>query len=207
MVRYVYTTPYFKVKEVRVKGAGRLSEPTILGWAGVPLEKCIFAVNLRRISRRIESRPRVRKAKISRSFPLTIVIEVEERQPFVYLLCDKVLWEVDEEGTVLGEVDVLRDLAVITGISSPSQKERINSGVRIIKTCRKIGISFSEVNVKDEAQMVAYLRGGIKVYLGTGEHLEYLSYLPFIMADLKTKKKRTNYIDLRFNGQVVAGLE
>jgi len=118
VVRYVYTAPYFKVKEVRVKGAGRLSETTILGWAGVPLEKCIFGVNLRRISRRIESRPRVKKAKISRSFPSTIVIEVEERQPFVYLLCDKVLWEVDEEGTVLGEVDILRDLAVITGISS-----------------------------------------------------------------------------------------
>jgi len=202
--RYVFTTPYFKLKEVQVRGERRLSEATILRWADISPRKCIFGISLREISRRIESNPRVKRAQVKRFFPSGILIEVEEREPLAYLLYRDLLWEVDEEGIVLGKADSPQDLPVITGVRSFSQKKRISSGIKIIKAFKRAGLPLSEVNVEDEEKMIAYLRK-IKVYLGKGEHLEYLSYLPFIIADLKDK--RISYIDLRFNGQVAVGLK
>jgi len=207
VIRYVFTTPYFRIKEVRVRGEDSIAESIILKWADIPLQKCIFEINLRKISQRIELRPRVKRAEVRRSFPSTIIIEVEERQPFVYLLCDNSLWEVDKEGVVLGKVNDRQDLPVITGTSLPYQRERINLGIEIIKVGKGAGLSFSKINVRGKGKIVGYLKTGIKVYLGKVEHLEYFSYLPFITVDLKDKKREISYIDLRFDGQVVIGLK
>jgi len=202
--RYVFTTPYFKLEEVRVRGERRLSEDTILRWADIPAQECIFGISLREISRRIESNPRIKRAQVKRFFPSGLLIEVEEREPLAYLLYQNLLWEVDEEGIILGKADSPQDLPLITGVGSFSQKKRISSGIKIIKAFKQAGLLLCEVNVEDEEEMIAYLRK-IKVYLGRGEHLEYLSYLPLIIVDLKDE--RISYIDLRFNGQVAVGLK
>ncbi len=207
LTRYALTSPRLRVKRIQVKGEDRLSEATILRCADVPLQKCIFGINLRKIARRIESRPQIKRAEVERSLPSTIIIQIEERRPFAYLLYDEFLWEVDEEGIVLGKAHNLRDLPVITGISSFSQEEAINQGIKIINASGRVGLPLSEINVEDEGAMVGYLKGGVKVYLGGGEHLEYLSYLPLIMVDIEEGKRGSPYIDLRFSGQVVVGLK
>jgi len=199
ILRYPLSLPYFEINNVRVEGENRLSEAIVLQWANVPLRECIFEINLRKIAQRLELKPRIKRAEVKRRLPSTVTIHIEERMPFVYLNYKNLLWEVDEEGVILGEAEEAQNLPVITGLSSFSETEKIKQGLKIVQISKKVGVSFSEINV--QGKITGYLKGGIKVYLG--DRLDYLSYLPLILADIKKEGKKIEYIDLRFNGQIV----
>ena len=55
------------------------------------------------------------------------------------------------------------------------------------------------------AILVGILEDGIKVFLGRGDHLDYISYLPSLLAAYREKQKGVKYIDIRFDGQIIVG--
>lgn len=197
--RFILITPYFQIKEIQVEGREKLSEETILEWANIPLYKSIFQLNIEAIEKRISSKPKVKKVIIKRLLPSKVLIQVKERKPYAYLIYKKVLFEVGEDGVVIGKAKKLQDLPEINGVSSLSDKERIKTGIKIVKYAQEVGISFAEVNIENINNILGYLSGGIKIYLGKGTYLKYLSYLPLIFAE----ERRIEYIDLRFNHQIV----
>lgn len=197
--RFILSTPYFQIKEIQVEGREELSEETILEWANIPLYKSIFQLNPEAVKERISSKPKIKKVIIKRLLPSKVLIQVKERKPYVYLIYKKMLFEVDEDGVVIGKAKKLQDLPEINGVSSLSDKEKIKTGTKIIKYAQEVGVNFAEVNIENINNILGYLSGGIKVYLGKGTYLEYLSYLPLIFAE----KRRIEYVDLRFNRQVV----
>jgi len=197
--RFTLSTSYFQIKEIQVEGREELSERTILEWANIPLYKSIFQLDLKTVKERISSKPKIKKVIIKRLLPSRVLIQVKERKPYVYLIYKKMLFEVDEDGVVIGEAKKLQDLPEINGVSSLSDKEKIKTGTKIVKYAQEVGVNFAEVNIENINNILGYLSGGIKVYLGKGTYLEYLSYLPPIFAE----KRRIEYVDLRFNRQVV----
>jgi len=199
ITKFIMSVSYFQIKEIQVEGREKLSEETILEWANIPLYKSIFQLNPEAVKKRISSKPKVKKVIIKRLLPSKVLIHVEERKPYAYLIYKKVLFEVDEDGVVIGKAKKLQDLPEINGVSTLSDEERIKTGIKIVKYAQEVGINFSEVNIENINNILGYLSGGIKVYLGKGTYLEYLSYLPSIFVE----KRRIKYVDLRFNRQVV----
>ncbi len=197
--RFILSTSYFQIKEIQVEGREELSEETILKWANIPLYISIFQLNLEAVKKRISSKPKVKKVIIKRLLPSRVLIQIKERKPYAYLIYKKMLFEVDEDGVVIGKAKELQDLPEINGVSTLSDEERIKTGIKIVKYAQEVGVNFAEVNMENIDNILGYLSGGIKVYLGKGTYLKYLSYLPPIFAE----KKRIKYVDLRFNRQVV----
>jgi len=199
MVRYALTIPYFEIDKVRVEGENKLSENMILEWADIPLQKCIFEVSLKKIVQRLESRSGIKRTEVKRHLPSTIVIWIEEREPFAYLDYKSSLWEVDEEGVILGKAEGIKDLPIIRGIKSFSEIEKIKQGLKVIQVSKDAGLSFSEINIVEGTP--GYLKEGVKVYVG--DHPGYLFYLPLILGDVGKEGRRIKYIDLRFNRQII----
>ena len=98
-------------------------------------------------------------------------------------------------------------LPVIKIADSSSLEKKLKIGVKILHKAEQSGLSFSEIDIKNEDVLVGFLKGGVKIYLGKGEHLDYLSYLPSILEISRKEGKEIKYIDLRFNNQVIVGEE
>lgn len=203
--QYVLTTPYFRVKEIVVKGNNRLSSNQVLEWANIPLESSIFQVNLKEVAQRINSKSQIKKVEIKRVLPAKILILVEERLPFACLSRKEGLFEIGEDGVIIKRISNPSTLPVIKVANSSSLKKKLKIGIKILHKAEQSGLSFLEIDIKSEDILVGFLKEGVKVYLGKGEHLDYFSYLPFILEISQKEGKEIRYIDLRFNNQVIVG--
>jgi cell division protein FtsQ len=203
--RFLLTAPYFEVKEVAVQGNSRLSNDQILGWANVPLKRSIFAVNIKEISRAIASKSQIKKVEIRRILPAKILIVVEERLPFAYLSRGKELFEVCDDGVIIKETIDSMNLPVIRVASSFSLEEKLSREVGILLMAQQLGLPFLELDIRNRDTLVGILEGGIEIYLGKGDHLDYLSYLPSLLEVYREKGEGLKYIDIRFNEQIIVG--
>ena len=205
---FVLTIPYFYITKVEVKGEERLSKDLILKWAAIPRQSSIFRVNLKDVSERMTLASKIKKAEVRRVFPSTLLILIQERSPFAYLKKESRVFEIDEEGVVIGEAVEKENLPLITGAGvSPDEAQRIEMGVKILASFQKSGLSLSRIDIINENSLVGYLEKGPRVYLGEDHLLDYLSYLSLILQDANKVDRRVKYLDLRFNQQVVVGYE
>ena len=205
---FVLTIPYFCITKVEVKGAERLSKEVILKWAAIPRQSSIFRVNLKDVSERITLASKIKQAEVRRIFPSTLLILIQERSPFAYLKKESRIFEIDEEGVLIGEAVEKQHLPLITGPGvSPDEAQKIEMGVKILASFQKSGLPLSRIDIINENSLVGYLEKGPRVYLGEDHLLDYLSYLPLILQDANKVDRRVKYLDLRFNQQVVVGYE
>jgi cell division protein FtsQ len=77
---FVYQSPLFTVKEVRVEGAQRLGGARLTELAAVAEGSTLLRLDSEGIRERLESDPWVLAAEVHRSFPATVVLVVQERQ-------------------------------------------------------------------------------------------------------------------------------
>jgi len=207
VTRFALTIPYFRIEKIQVRETSRLSKDQILEWADIPLQRCIFQVNLKKIAQKVTSKSQVKRAEIRRILPSTVLILVEERVPFAYLLRENDLFEVDREGVVIGKARDLLDIPLIRVADSSSLEEEIKLGVKILHAAQELRLSFPELNIEDKDAILGFLETGEKVYLGEGAYVDYLSYLPSVLKASKREGENVKYIDLRFNNRVIVGVE
>jgi cell division septal protein FtsQ len=203
----ILTSPYFEIKVIRVEGTNRLSREKILKWADIPSGQSIFQLNSRRIVQKISSSSLVKRVEVKRILPSTVLIRVEERMPFVYLFQKDSLYEVDDEGVVLGRGKRTTDLPMMVGSGWSSRPEKIKLVVRILHAAEELELSFSKIKMDNKGSMVGYLKNGPIIYLGESPHLAYLSYLPLVLAAKGSKGRDIKYVDIRFRDQIVVGTE
>lgn len=108
--RLVYENPAFAIHQVDVQTDGVLSLEQIRRWAGVRLQDNLFALDLSRVQRDLESIPVIQSAAIERVLPHTLKIRVVEREPVAQVLIpqpnatnlwQKVVLLVAEDGTIM----------------------------------------------------------------------------------------------------------
>lgn len=205
MSRFLLTAPYLEVKEIVVQGNSRLSNDQILGWANVPLKRSIFAVNIKEISRAIASKSQIKRVEIRRILPAKVLIVVEERLPFACLSRGEELFEVGDDGVIIKKTIDSVNLPLIRVASSFSLEEKLSREVNILLMAQQLGLPFFQLDVRNGDALVGILESGIKIYLGKGDYLDYLSYIPSLLEVYREKEKGLKYIDIRFNEQIIVG--
>ena len=205
MSRFLLTVPYFEVKEVAVQGNSRLSNDQILGWANVPLKTSIFAVNIKEISQAIASKSQIKKVEIRRILPAKVLIVVEERLPFACLSRGKELFEVCDDGVIIKKTIDSMNLPLIRVAGSFSLEEKLSREVNILLMAQQLGLPFFQLDIGNGHTLVGTLENGIEIYLGKGDYLDYLSYIPSLLEAYREKEKGLKYIDIRFNEQIIVG--
>ncbi len=76
----LYNSSFLTITEVRVDGAQRLTAQRLADLAAVPSGSTLLRVDSDSITKRLESDPWVKSARIVREFPATLVLVIEERQ-------------------------------------------------------------------------------------------------------------------------------
>lgn len=124
-----YDSGVFALKNVDVRTKqGVVSKVDVIRWAQIEVKGSILEVNLDAVRARLEKMPNVATVTVERSFPATIVISIEERQPIARVMpvskqgnkLAQGVYYIDGDGFVMKpkEGERLKPLPMITGVSA-----------------------------------------------------------------------------------------
>jgi cell division protein FtsQ len=93
------------LEEIRVRGVERLEADEVRRATGLDLGTSTLRLRLARVEERVERMPAIRDADARRLDPLTVVVEVVEREPSLVAQAGGQSVVIDREGVVLDEGD------------------------------------------------------------------------------------------------------
>jgi cell division septal protein FtsQ len=214
--RVIGSTTFFRLKNIEVSSAKRLTQNEILALVGVEAGQDMARMNLKRMGEQLSQNPWVETVRIHRYFPDRLSIAVTEREPLAIVNMGFIYY-LDKKGTVfkvLNQGDKL-DYPVVTGFT----EEEMNSnpaGTReaLKTTCELLGIlrekgafilaDVSEIHYdKGYGFTLFTASGALPVKIGSGDFAAKVDRLARIYRDLMTQRASLHYIDLDYNDKIV----
>jgi cell division septal protein FtsQ len=99
-VPWVNRSPLFTVKDIRVEGCMRVDKAEAVRQSGVAPGMRMMKLSPAVAQKALERNAWVRRARVARQFPSTVVIRLEERKPIALVNCGRVRY-LDEDGVLL----------------------------------------------------------------------------------------------------------
>jgi cell division septal protein FtsQ len=214
--RAVSSATFFRLRNIEVSSAKRLTRGEILALAGVEVGQDMARMNLKRMGEQLAQNPWVETVRIHRYFPDRFSITISEREPLAIVNMGFIYY-MDKKGTVfkvLNQGDRL-DYPVVTGFS----EEEINSnpaGTRdaLKTTCELLGIlrekgafilaDVSEIHYDKGYGFTLFTSSGaLPVKIGSGDFTAKVDRLARIYRELMAQRSILQYIDLDYNDKIV----
>ena len=199
-------TEMFELKKIIVKNEYLISKGDILDLSTLKLGTRVFDLDLNEIERKIADSKYVNIATVKILYPATIVISVEEENPIAFYLTKNKLKLVDDQGTIMGVVNPEKslDLPII------SDKKINDDIIKLLNESKTVSAfvyhKISEISYKKKIGIILSLTdNSTKVIIGKGDFDKKVLVLENFLRDMNKKIEfnKTQYIDLRFENQVV----
>ncbi|MGO9480568.1 MAG: cell division protein FtsQ/DivIB [Candidatus Kryptoniota bacterium] len=204
--------------DVKVYDASLLSDEEVKTLAGVQDGSALYGLSLAQISHRVESSPFVKQAVVVRALPYDLTITVHERNPIALLamMPPAEMLSVDNNGVVLPlPFGRKNNLPVITGVTEELKvgdtvKGNLIQAVKFMCDADRIsaalGADIAGVKLVGDNLIAYTTASSLPVIIGKGDLDRKLIYLQsFFKEDPDNSDPGYNYIDLRFDGQIVIG--
>lgn len=208
------------VQSVRTRGNSIISSAEVIALAGIQKNERLFSADILGAQRRVSAHQFVKSAAVNRDAPDRITVTVVERKPVAALALDNVLY-LDAEGVVLPAMrsENIFDLPVITGTLNPAEcapGKRVTSApmaeaLAILADARTISDELyrliSEIHLDGERDIVLVTaESGVPVVFGRGGGGEKLLKFDAFWKEYVSARgaQDLKYVDLRFDGEVVA---
>lgn len=219
---YLFADDFFKLVSVQVHTNGILSPEDIGRIAGFSLGDNVLAIDLRSVTQKLESDPRIREAVVARVLPNQISVAVKERREFLRVkppAGDTVL-VMDEDGFLLGPVrprpaggnaglPVFEDLRPEAGNWFTRERYQDQRMLRLIFEIKgKIGREpvFQRKNIQfikvDSAKRIQIgLETGLEIRVSE-QYEQELKKIDALRPLLEKDMETLEYLDLRFQDVV-----
>jgi len=211
---FLHTSQGFEVEEIDIQGLKRLKEKEVLDLLSLDLPQNIFYIDLKEARKRIEIHLSIAEAIIHRRPPKRVIIQVREREPIALINQKDFFLGVDVSRVPFPLIEPLKeiDLPLITGIS-PSEivigEESNSTSLKMALDILKVILSLkgdlysqvSEINVEDGITL--YTIEATRVRMGRENFREQLLNLQGVLIHLNKKRRKAEYIDLRFKNKVI----
>lgn len=203
------TSSLFAIGRVEVEGNRYITTEEIYQIAGIPERMNIFRLNTGEIQSRLEQDLRIEGAIVTRQFPSTIQIVLEERIPLAYVACEYGFVEVDRQGIVLAAHKSLSEIKVpiVTGIvlnnlyvGDAIEQPLLLDVLKFLALMDETTVNqISEINVENPEKIIAYTNSSAKVRIGDTNRLDEKAKLTEeFLQELKTTSLPIEYMDLTF---------
>jgi cell division septal protein FtsQ len=218
-VRFVRTSPLFRIGEVEIAGAGLVPEAAVRAALAAVPGTSLFDVDPAAVRARVLALPGVLRAAVVRQLPNRLTVVVEERSPYALVHVSDpsrlgFRW-VDETGRLVakeGRGEVL-DRPVLSGVEPPPGgdagplPDRLRTGLALLRALERAGSAtlarISEIDLRRANEPILYTMDGVELRLGDGPWEARLARLDGLLDELQSSGERVDWIDLRFRNQVV----
>jgi len=199
-----------------------VTQDEVLRLAELTSRRALFDINLAALQAALQSNAFIRHATVQREMPATIRVSITEREPSAMLVLggrSEYLY-VDDEGYLLPPVvsQAIYDLPAITGLDSAqtftpgvrTSNEDILAALELLRAAKAVSAEvshvISEVRVKNGHDIVLYtFESGTPIIFGQGNAVKKMATLDAFWKKFIVEGgvQGLQYIDLRFDGQVV----
>lgn len=208
-------TPFFEVKQMRIRGNQHLSRERILELAQIEPRCNLFLLQAGEIEERLSENCLIREATIRRRWPCGILIIIEERQPIAFLENNAGL--IDDEGVFLPSLspDHYLGLPMVSGIDVegeeyglPLQSEKVRWVIffmgELAQKCPGLSVTLDRIDIRDPDHPLLYTGArSVPIKVGGRDCFSRLGGLPLVFADLERKGVDAECIDVRFKDQII----
>ena len=213
LVILLFKLPYFDIKTVAVENTKHISKEDVLRLADIPIGGNIFYLNTGKIIEKLKNNTYINNVTISRKFPDTIIIQVEERKAEYYSVLNEESFVIDNNGIVLEKVSDTKGkkltLLVDSGLKElqigkviPDHDSRKLQAIRDIATLidsNKSGIALTKLDISDMLNITIY-SNDMAILIGTYDNVESKLNKGIAILSHEDYKNVKGYIDVRFNG-------
>ncbi|HDZ86103.1 MAG TPA: FtsQ-type POTRA domain-containing protein [Actinobacteria bacterium] len=209
-----YTSKFFNVQEIKVKGNVNVSDQFVIEKSGIKRSQSMISLPSITVSKRLKKINWVDHAAIMKNWPYTVVIDIIERKPLAFMETDEDVYLIAKKGFI---IDIIanykgkKQLPKIDGL--PVKKVKIGSRLKndaldnallaytkLNKELQKDVFSITAKSV-DELYFVAQ---GVEIIYGKAEKTRMKNEV--IKTILKEKKETISTIDVRIPEKPVVRL-
>lgn len=166
----VFLSPHVTAREVTVSGNSSLGDARVERAARVPVGTPLARVDLTAVTARVEAIAAVRVARVSRSWPHTVQIVVDERVPVGVIDRGAGLQAMDRAGVLFGRFESRpRGLPLVRLAASASAEALVEAGRVLAALPGTVAAKVDTVAVGSVDQIRFVLRNGRKVLWGSAE--------------------------------------
>lgn len=208
---WTWTSPVFKVSNVEVVGAERLSTRTIVESVDL-LGESMFNADFASAQEELYAQPLVNSVRIERDWPNTVKVIVEERKPWGTWEQSFVQYTIDRDGVVLGQGAAPAGSPVIKS-SEPGNRitgdrvdyQAVDAAAEIYeKLPRQLGTTVAEVAFSTAKGVQVTTSNNQTALFGDSSSISYKLSVWAALAQ-EAQARRINYttIDLRYGNRPV----
>jgi cell division protein FtsQ len=180
-----------------------LSERDVIDLIDENVQTGFLTLNLPDLNRKIVEQDWIRSSSIRRSWPATLIVNIEEEIPVARWGEQQILNNVGDYIDVINK-DSVSHLPVIFSQAGDT-KEIIKIYQLISELLGPVGLRIDEVESDNAGSWTLTVLSDIKIILGRDQLVEKLQRLQSVwLAELSSQEKNINVIDLRYpNGLAV----
>ncbi len=206
----VMASDRLKVGRVEVRGSHFLSEGEVREMLGPAVGENILNLDIEALKARLRASPWVADARVGRTLPDTLKVEIRERVPLALAECER-LYLMDGDGGLIdiyGPRTAAFDLPIVRGLQGLEGEARRGRAERAGQLLRDLGdlaSEISEVDVQASGDLrVVLKRDGEVVLLAEPPYRKRLSTFLALRKELQERAPGTEYFDLRVRGRIYA---
>lgn len=166
----------------------------------------ILQIRTSNVEKRLLNDIRIEEVDVSRQFPFTINIKVKERKPLVIVQGEFCYAILDKTGLVIETETSLKkaNYPMITGkkwgnllLGDTVSESDVLLALKFINSLSEDGVKlFSEINIGNKDNIIAYTRSGIAVKLGNGKNIaDQAKLAENMVGDISSRQLSVEYID------------
>jgi cell division protein FtsQ len=208
----------FSVRKITVQGCSMASEEQVVALSGIKVGMSMLGFTAKEAARRIRTHPWIDHARIHRSWPYSVQIEVREHRPLamINLENEQGLYYLDHNGKVFAPVEPGQDLdfPVVTGLRLQHPPANMqDAGKEAVEAIRFLHFaalgnpvlpmqSISEIHLSRENGIIAYLaERPFPIHLGYGNIRTRYYQLVRLLEQLYSKEKIEHIKEIRMDYQ------
>jgi cell division protein FtsQ len=206
----VLRSGYLRVQDVQITGGENVSREALADALRVE-GRGMWEVDEEAIVESVAADPAVRSVTVSREWPDTVAIAIEERQAWGYWQIGNQLYAVDTDGVTLGHLVPADDAPLIVQLRGPAHLrdgDHVDLGaLRTVDALRALESGSLELNAvafewAPDLGLVVETEAGVRAVLGDGQDLESkLAVWSATLHQAKASGITVREIDLRFGAR------
>lgn len=196
VLRVVFTSERFALRDVQVVGSPRIARDAVLERGRIPLGRNIFAANLSDIAGRLRRDPELKQVQVIRLLPTTLRVELTDRTPALHILTSKGRFFADEDGVVFrratGPAEELPQAVLPAGIVPPLGQKLGAETLATLRECRELAEA-NELSLR-----FTRIDGAGEVWLNVGAAGDLRQGAPAAVSGLKVRVGRPTELPEKF---------
>ena len=195
----------FGIKAVTIAGERELTEPEILGQAGIGPRNSLLFLDVAQVRERLKSLPLIREVSVSKLYPNRLLIEVDERQAFALWQKNGQVQVVSGDGT---PIDAMHDdrfihLPLVVGTGA---NKKLNDYLALLDAAGELRDRIRAGMLVTERRWTLQMTNGVEVLLPELDPQAALARLVQLQRDFRVLDKDIISLDFRQPGRIVARL-